>query len=346
MADVGSLSRVSVDRAAQYQVRPRNVETPRATAVERPEGPSEGVTLSERATEELAGTRRDERPAPAPADERPDNRAAGSAEQLRLELAKPRDEQDADRIQQLIAGIQGELNGAGDGANPDAARFRSATKVPLEGYDARNLADPKMQTPKYLFGRVAQNFDLSSVKGDKSKAETLLKAMVPELKAAGLEVVGVEGDRIQVKTEVGYEWVDVIRGAGGDDPGWWWGSEAKGTEKPTASANEWAAMTGQGTPGGGGAAAAGGGAPAAPHGPAILGSQIDSGKVMGILQKHPPTNDGIRAALPELQQAFPGVTILDHPKRLDKLQFANGAVVDVIVGSGGPQPSWGWMPEN
>lgn len=85
---------------------------------------------------------------------------------------------------------------------------------------------------------------------------------------------------------------------------------------------------------------------AAPHGPAILGSQIDMARVMAIVSKYPPTNEGIRAALPELQKEFPGVTILEHPKRLDKLQFPNGAIVDVIVGSGGPEPKWGWMPEN
>lgn len=344
MAEVGSVSSVST---AQYQPRTRNVEAPRAAAVERPAEPSESVTLSSQATE---SRREESRPDTFEArqDERPDNAAAGSAEQLRLELAKPRDEQDGDRIQQLIARIQGELNEP-QPTGSEADRFRATSKQPLEGYDQAKLDNPDHKTPKYLFGRVAQNFDLSSVKGDKSKAETLLKAMIPELKAAGLEVLSVEGDKIQVKTEVGYEWVDVIRGAGGDNPGWWWGSEAKGTQQPTANSHEWAAQTGQsGAAGGAGGAdaMAGGGAAAGPKGPAILGSQIDSGKVMGILQKYQPTNEGIRAALPELQQNFPGVTILDHPKRLDKLQFPNGAVVDVIVGSGGPNPKWGWMPEN
>lgn len=230
----------------------------------------------------------------------------------------------------------------GTDADP-AARYRSTTKVPLEGYDQRKLDDPNHKTPKYLFGRIAQKYNLDSVKGDKAKAEELLKAMLPELKAAGLEIVAVKGDRIQVKTEVGYEWVDVIRGAGGDDPGWWWGSEGKGTAQPTNSPQEWAAQTGQA---GAAGAAGGGAAPAGNFGPKILGGQIDQGKVMAILQKHKADNEGIKAALPELQQAFPGVTILDHPQRLDKLRFSNGAVVDVVVGAGGPNPSWGWMPEN
>lgn len=345
MAEVGSVSSVST---AQYPTRTRNVEAPRAAAVERPAEPSESVSLSSQATESRPEESREEsRPDTFEArqDERPDNAAAGSAEQLRLELAKPRDEQDADQIQRLIARIQGELN-TPQSSGSDADRFRATSKQPLEGYDQAKLDNPEHKTPKYLFGRVAQNFDLSSVKGDKSKAETLLKAMLPELKAAGLEVVGIEGDKIQVKTEVGYEWVDVVRGAGGDNPGWWWGSEAKGTQQPTRDSHEWAAQTGQTGAAAGAAGAMAGAAAGGPKGPAILGSQIDSGKVMGILQKYQPTNEGIRAALPELQQNFPGVTILDHPKRLDKLQFPNGAVVDVIVGSGGPDPKWGWMPEN
>lgn len=243
-----------------------------------------------------------------------------------------------------------------------AARFRSETKVPLEGYDQGKLDNPNHKTPKYIFGRVAQDFKLDSVQGDKAKAEELLKAMVPELREKGLEVVSVEGDRIQVKTEHGYEWVDVVRGAGTDKPGWWWGSEGKGTPNPTASSKEWAQATGQSasagvaspSPSSGGTApAAGGGAAPAAGGAAAsapkatpLGNQIDSARVMAILKKQQPTNEGMLAAEGELQQAFPGVKILDHPVRLDKLQFTNGAVVDVVVGAGGPNPSWGWMPEN
>lgn len=233
-----------------------------------------------------------------------------------------------------------------------ASQYRSQTPVPLEGYDSAKLNDPSHNTPKYIFGRVAQNFQLDSVQGDKARAEDLLWAMVPELRANGLEVVDVQGDRIQVKTEIGYEWVDVVRGAGSENPGWWWGSEGKGTAQPTATVQEWAAATGQtdsgaptGQAGAGGVAGAGGssGNRAAAG---VLGSTIDQAAVMAILQKYPPTNEGIRQALPELQRSFPGVQILEHPERLDKLQFPNGAVVDVVVAAGGPDPKWGWMPEN
>jgi len=226
-----------------------------------------------------------------------------------------------------------------------AAAYRSSTKMPLEGYDQAKLGNPNHRTPKYIFGRVAQNFKLDSVQGDKAKAEQLLKAMVPELQAAGLEVVGVAGDRIQVKTEVGYEWVDVVRGAGSDSPGWWWGSEGKGTAQPTNTVQEWAAQTGVGMDSGASpqAMAAQGMPPAASKKVGLPGP--DSGPVLAILKKFAPTNDGIRAAMPELQKLHPGAKILDHPVRLDKIQFADGAVVDVIVGSGGPNPSWGWMPE-
>ena len=237
-----------------------------------------------------------------------------------------------------------------------AAQYRSDTKVPLEGYDYNKVNDPNHNTPKYIFGKVAQNFKLDSVQGDKAKAEELLNAMVPELREKGLEVIAVKGDRIQVKTEIGYEWVDVVRGAGAPNPGWWWGSEGKGTPEPTSTVQEWEQKTGQnaapaavaamGAAMGSGMGAGMGAAMGGNNAPKVLGGAIDSGKVTGILSKHAPTNEGIRAALPELQQAFPGVKIMDHPQRLDKLQFSNGAIVDVIVGAGGPNPSWGWMPEN
>jgi hypothetical protein len=54
--------------------------------------------------------------------------------------------------------------------------------------------------------------------------------MVPDLEAAGLKVLDVKGDRLLVQTELGHEWVDVVRGAESGKPGWWWGSE--GTAVP------------------------------------------------------------------------------------------------------------------
>ena len=105
--------------------------------------------------------------------------------------------------------------------------------VPLEGYNPTKLNDPSVQSVKYQFGRVATNYPLDGVK-DHASAEALLKRMVPDLQAAGLNVKEVKGDKIRVETELGDEWVDVVRGAGSGNPGWWWGSEGKaipGTEK-------------------------------------------------------------------------------------------------------------------
>ncbi len=104
--------------------------------------------------------------------------------------------------------------------------------VPLEGFDGRKLADASHTTVKYLFGRVATHFPLNEVK-DHASAEALLNRMVPDLQAAGLDIVGVKGDRLLMKTPLGLESIDVVRGAGGGNPGWWWGAD--GT---TASAAE------------------------------------------------------------------------------------------------------------
>lgn len=120
-------------------------------------------------------------------------------------------------------------------APAETAKWQSVGPVPLEGYDAGKLGNLEHQTVKYQFGRVASHFPLDGVK-DKAGAEALLKSMVPDLKAAGLDVQEVKGDKIRVATELGQEWVDVVRGAGSGNPGWWWGSEGKaiaGTEGTT-----------------------------------------------------------------------------------------------------------------
>jgi len=77
------------------------------------------------------------------------------------------------------------------------------------------------------------------------------------------------------------------------------------------------------------------------------GGQVSSDFVGWVLSQFPPTNEGIRKALEELkkQKGYEDTKLLEHPQRLDKLQFANGQVVDVIIGAGGPNPSWGWLPE-
>ena len=105
--------------------------------------------------------------------------------------------------------------------------FGNASKlgpVPLEGFDAGKLRDGNHTSVKYLFGRVATHFGLESVK-DKAGAEALLNKMVPDLRAAGLDIVGVKGDRLLMKTPLGLESIDVVRGAGGGNPGWWWGAD-------------------------------------------------------------------------------------------------------------------------
>lgn len=238
-------------------------------------------------------------------------------------------------------------------SNDPAASFRSAEKVPLEGYDQIKLDNPDHKTPKYIFGRVAQGFSLDSVNGDKTKAEEILKAMLPELKAAGLEIVAVKGDKIQVKTEHGYEWVDVVRGAGDKEhkPGWYWGSEAKGTPNPTASPQEWAAQSGAGgggASGGGGGAApiAGGVAPASGPKATPLADQIDRNIVTAALQKYPVGNQGLAQGCADLQQHYPGVSVVPHANTQDKLKFPNGAVIDVIIASKTDHPKWGYLKEN
>ncbi|MEW6321018.1 MAG: EF-hand domain-containing protein [Acidobacteriota bacterium] len=92
----------------------------------------------------------------------------------------------------------------------------------LEGFDTRKLGDPSVTTVKYRFGRVAQNWDLSSVV-DMASAESLLNRMKAELQASGVTVLDVSKDKIKVLDDSGEPaWVDVIRGAGASGAAWQW----------------------------------------------------------------------------------------------------------------------------
>lgn len=100
------------------------------------------------------------------------------------------------------------------------------------------------------------------------------------------------------------------------------------------------------------------------NGPKVLGGQIDSSKVMAILQRYPADGQGLTRAAkdPELQKLYPGVMTygghggdgkafnaddrLAKGLNVDKLFFPNGAIVDVIVSAGSTDAKWGWMPEN
>lgn len=97
---------------------------------------------------------------------------------------------------------------------------------PLEGFDFQKVNDPNHRTVKYAFARCVSGISLASVR-DHASAEALLRSLLPRFQSAGMQVLDVRGDKILVVTEIGPEWVDVIRGAGSGNPGWWWGSEGR-----------------------------------------------------------------------------------------------------------------------
>jgi hypothetical protein len=91
----------------------------------------------------------------------------------------------------------------------------------MDGFDSAKIANESHRTPKYLFARVAQFADLSGVT-DKASAEAVLRNMLPELQAAGLEVTDVRGDKLKVMWEGKEGWVDVVQGANSGSPSFQW----------------------------------------------------------------------------------------------------------------------------
>ena len=82
-----------------------------------------------------------------------------------------------------------------------------------------------------------------------------------------------------------------------------------------------------------------------PAGGATGGTAYSDEALQAIFRKHPPTNEGMRAAIAEANATFgPGIVeLLEHPSRLDKVRVPGGRVIDAIIGAGGESPSWGWI---
>ena len=92
----------------------------------------------------------------------------------------------------------------------------------MAGFDDAKLGNLSHTTVKYLFGRVAQRYSLVSVR-DHASAASLLLQMRPDLEAAGITMLDVSRDRIQIRDdERQTAWVDVIRGASAGDPAFQW----------------------------------------------------------------------------------------------------------------------------
>ena len=62
-------------------------------------------------------------------------------------------------------------------------------------------------------------------------------------------------------------------------------------------------------------------------------TRVDSSVVLGILNGFRPSNNGMRLAEAAVQAVYPQARYLPHPVRLDKFDFGNGMVVDVIGGA-------------
>ncbi|MDP3502592.1 MAG: DUF4214 domain-containing protein [Myxococcales bacterium] len=199
------------------------------------------------------------------------------------------------------------------------------------GFDAARLGadlvrkDGVAQSAKYTFAKLAQAS--GSMPTTRAEAEQWFTEHIkPGLEQEGFGVDWVQGDKALVRTRENPqgEVIDFVRAADSQNRSElalaWQSEGSSGTGSVSG-------VTGKGAVGGSGHA--------------------DRDFVMSVLSNHPPTNDGIQRAVAELRKhpGYEHAVILEHPLRLDKIDFGRGTIVDVVVGSGGPNPSWGWMPE-
>lgn len=85
--------------------------------------------------------------------------------------------------------------------------------------------------------------------------------------------------------------------------------------------------------GGSGVGGSGGSCPAYTPDTSKNCANVDSGRVLSILNNYRPSNNGINLAIQEIQTVYPSAQVIPHPVRLDKIDFGNGMVVDVIAGA-------------
>ena len=129
------------------------------------------------------------------------------------------DPRSADEFTSYLTALAGEELGTDSPTHP-ATHDGPAPR--MIGFDFATLSDPSHATVKYQFGRVAQRYSLASVR-DHASAESLLLQMRPDLEAAGIAVLDVSQDKIQVRDDHGRAgWIGVIGGAGGIDPAFQW----------------------------------------------------------------------------------------------------------------------------
>jgi len=129
----------------------------------------------------------------------------------------------ASLLSRLAAGTTGALASSAPAATTPVLPLAAPERIraPISGYSEAKLANPDHRTPKYLFGRTAMWSDLSTIR-DKASAEQFLRDLLPDLRAAGLDVKDVKGDKILVTYQGRDGWVDVIRGANSGNPALQW----------------------------------------------------------------------------------------------------------------------------
>ncbi len=229
------------------------------------------------------------------------------------------------------SGTASATSGTAAATSGTASKIGTGEPPVFTGFDAAKLGadlvrkDGVAQSAKYTFAKLAQAS--GSMPTTKAEAEKWFTEHIkPGLEKEGFGVDWVQGDKALVRTRENPqgEVIDFVRAADSQNRG--------------EIALAWQSEGGSGTGGVSGVTGKG----------AVGGSgHADRNFVMSVLSNYPPTNDGIQRAVAELRKhpGYEHATILEHALRLDKIDFGRGTVVDVVVGSGGPNPSWGWMPE-
>lgn len=108
---------------------------------------------------------------------------------------------------------------------------------PLHGFNLdRAYAAGDPNSVKDTFARWASGIQAPLAGLDKAGVGNLINQNLDRAKHMGLNITGVQGDKIQIDAkEHGPMWVDVVESAGGANPAWAWQLEGQPTGLPTTA---------------------------------------------------------------------------------------------------------------
>lgn len=126
-------------------------------------------------------------------------------------------------VEDVASGRRGWASATGTGLALDAPAFGNSGAMWGGFNEDRALAGGDPNSVKDAFYRWTYGLNFNPAGKSKADIETFLRSQLDSAKAAGLNILDVDGEQILIETkERGPEWVDVVEKAGDPNARWQW----------------------------------------------------------------------------------------------------------------------------